>query len=73
MLVYVRNYNGTALMPCTPAKARKLLCSGRAKIVTHRPFTIQLIWQCEGHVQPVACGIDKGSSVKGTRWKGHAG
>jgi hypothetical protein len=65
MSVYVRNHDGAALMPCTEAKARKLLEAGKAKIVDYRPFTIQLSWQCEGHVQEVTCGIDKGSSVTG--------
>jgi 5-methylcytosine-specific restriction endonuclease McrA len=65
MDVYVRNQDGAALMPCSPAKARKLLRAGKAKIVDYRPFTIQLSWQCEGQVQDVTCGIDKGSSVTG--------
>ena len=65
MYVYVRNQDRAALMPCTPAKARKLLHAGKAKIVEYRPFTIQLTWQCEGKVQPVTLGIDKGSSVTG--------
>jgi hypothetical protein len=65
MSVYVRNQDGAALMPCTEAKARKLLAAEKAKIVDYRPFTIQLAWQCEGHVQEVTCGIDKGSSVTG--------
>jgi len=52
-------------MPCTPAKARKLLQAGKAKVVEHRPFTIQLRWSCEGHVQPVTLGIDKGSTTTG--------
>jgi hypothetical protein len=63
MFVYVRNQDGAALMPCTPAKARKLLQTGKAQIIAHRPFTIQLTWQCEGHVQEVRAGIDKGSST----------
>jgi hypothetical protein len=63
MSVYVKNHDGTALMPCTEAKARKLLQAEKAKIIGYRPFTIQLCWQCEGHVQDVICGIDKGSSV----------
>ena len=65
MQVYVRNLDRAALMPCTPAKARKLLRAGKAKIITYRPFTIQLTWQCEGQVQPIACGIDKGSRTTG--------
>ena len=65
MFVYVRNQDGQPLMPCTPAKARKLLRTGRAKVVKHSPFTIQLTWQCEAGVQQVRAGIDKGSSVTG--------
>jgi hypothetical protein len=65
MYVYVQNHDGAALMPCTPAKARKLLQAGKARIVNYRPFTIQLSWQCEGHTQEVICGIDKGSSITG--------
>lgn len=65
MHVYVRNQNGTPLMPCTPAKARKLLRAGRARVVERCPFTIQLRWQCEEHVQEITLGIDKGSSVTG--------
>src|SRR2546421_4603137 len=63
--VYVSNKDGTPLMPCTPAKARKLLQAGKAKVVERCPFTIQLAWQCEGHIQQVTLGIDKGSSVTG--------
>jgi hypothetical protein len=65
MVVYVRNADGAALMPCSEAKARKLLERKQAKIVDYRPFTIQLCWHCEGHTQEVTCGIDKGSSVTG--------
>ena len=63
--VYVRNQDGTPLIPCRPAKARKLLKAGKARVVGRSPFTIQLTWQCEGHVQEVVVGIDKGSSVTG--------
>ncbi len=72
MFVYVRNADGVALMPCSPAKARKLLQTKKAKIVNYRPFTIQLCWQCEGHTQEVICGIDKGSSVTGLACVGNA-
>ena len=70
--VYVRNQDGTPLMPCTPAKARKLLHTDRAKVVDRCPFTIQLGWQCEGHVQEVTLGIDKGSSVTGMACVGNS-
>jgi hypothetical protein len=65
MKVYVRNHDGAPLMPCTEAKARKLLRAGKARVVAHTPFTIQLAWQCEGQTQDVVVGIDKGSSVTG--------
>ncbi len=70
--VYVRNQDGTRLMPCTPAKARKLLREGRAKVAERCPFTIQLLWQCEGHVQHVTLGIDKGSAVTGISCVGNS-
>ncbi len=65
MNVYVINKNGTPLMPCKPAKARKLLRDGKAKVVNRSPFTIQLLWDCEENVQEVTVGIDKGSRVTG--------
>ena len=52
-------------MPCKPAKARKLLRDGKAKVVNRCPFTIQLLWDCEENVQPVTAGIDKGSRITG--------
>lgn len=58
--VYVRSIDGKPLMPCTPAKARKLLKSGRAKVVKLYPFTIQLTFECENQVQEVNLGIDSG-------------
>jgi hypothetical protein len=63
--VYVINQNGHPLMPCKPAKARKLLKAGKARVVGRCPFTIQLLWQCEEQVQEVVLGIDKGSRVTG--------
>ena len=65
MNVYVINKNGNPLMPCKPAKARKLLRDKKAKVVNRCPFTIQLLWDCEENIQPVTVGIDKGSHVTG--------
>src|SRR6266852_6605092 len=65
MKVYVINQNGYPLMPCKPARARKLLRDGKAKILRSSPFTIGLLWDCEGYVQEVVVGIDKGSTVTG--------
>jgi 5-methylcytosine-specific restriction endonuclease McrA len=65
MKVYVINKNGNPLMPCKPAKARKLLRDGKAKPVKRVPFTIQLTWDCEENLQPITIGIDKGSKITG--------
>lgn len=40
MLVYVLNKYGKPLMPCNPAKARKLLKLNKAKVLRTEPFTI---------------------------------
>ena len=58
--VYVISINGEVLMPCKPAKARKLLKRKRAIIVKLHPFTIQLTFECENKVQEVELGIDSG-------------
>ena len=60
VIVYVLNKNGKPLMPCKSAKARHLLEQGKAKVVTRKPFTIQLLWDCEYNVQLVKLGIDIG-------------
>jgi len=65
MKVYVINKNGNPLMPCKPAKARKLLRDGKALPVKRVPFTIQLSWDCEKNLQPITIGIDKGSKITG--------
>ena len=43
MQVYVLNKHGQPLMPCSPAKARRLLEAGKAKVIKRTPFTIQLL------------------------------
>jgi len=65
MKVYVINKDGRQLMPCRPAKARKLLRDGKAKSVKRLPFTIQLKWDCEENIQKITVGIDKGSHTTG--------
>src|SRR5919108_1541988 len=39
--VFVLDRHGTPLQPTTPARARKLLASGRAGAARHTPFTIR--------------------------------
>lgn len=65
MKVYVINKDGKTLMPCSPAKARKLLRDNKARAIKRIPFTIQLAWDCEGYTQKVVLGVDKGSHMTG--------
>ena len=67
-LVYVVNQNGQKLMPCKPAKARKLLRAGKARVAGRSPFTIKLLWDCEERVQEITLGVDKGSHATGFSW-----
>lgn len=60
VVVYVVGIDGNPLMPCKPAKAKKLLKSGKAKVFKMFPFTIQLNFECENVVQNVSLGIDTG-------------
>ena len=64
-MVYVLNIQGEPLMPCKPAKARKLLNKNLAKVVKREPFTIQLLFECENEVQDITLGIDAGGKVIG--------
>jgi len=65
--VAVLHQDGTPLMPCKPAKARKLLCEGKAiKHWTREGiFYIQLTWDSTKHTQPMCLGIDPGSKFDG--------
>ena len=58
--VYVLSKDGNPLMPCSKAKARKLLKEGKAYIAGHKPFTIRLNFDCENKVQKITLGIDPG-------------
>ena len=61
MLAYVLNKHGKPLMPCSAAKARRLLRDEKAKVVRREPFTIQLLYGSSGYRQPVTLGVDAGS------------
>ena len=65
MLVYVLNKEGSPLMPCSSAKARKLLKDGKAKIVKRDIFTIQLLYSSSGYKQEITLGVDSGSKTIG--------
>lgn len=60
-MVYVLSQTGKPLMPTERhGKVRRLLKSGRAKVVSRTPFTIQLLYETTQHTQPVTLGIDPG-------------
>ena len=67
MRVPVLHKDGTPLMPCKPAKARKLLRDGKAIRCWTREgvFYIQLTWDTTKHTQPMCLGIDPGSKFDG--------
>ena len=61
-MVYVLDINGHPLMPTERfGKVRRMLRSGKAKVIKRCPFTIQLLYKTTNNVQPVSLGIDAGS------------
>lgn len=60
-MVFVLNKDGSPLMPTERhGKVRHLLKDGQAKVVFAKPFTIQLLYNSPGYVQPVTLGVDSG-------------
>lgn len=58
-MVYVLNIDGTPLMPTERyGKVRKMLNRKEAKVISRRPFTIQLLYKTTGYTQPVTLGVD---------------
>jgi len=65
-VVYVIAKNGKPLMPTQRhGKVRRLLKSGMAKVVKRTPFTIKLLYETGGYVQPVTLGVDPGYETVG--------
>jgi hypothetical protein len=65
MFVFVQNQHGVPLMPCSPAKARRLLNDGKAKVLRRTPFTLKLLYGSSGYKQPVVAGMDTGTHTLG--------
>ncbi|WP_233163711.1 RNA-guided endonuclease IscB, partial [Glycomyces salinus] len=65
--VFVLDKHGTPLQPTAPARARKLLKSGRAVVARHTPFVIRMKDRAAGAsaVEGVEIGIDSGSKHSG--------
>jgi hypothetical protein len=60
--VYVINYKGEPLMPCSYAKSKKLVKKNAAIIVNLYPLIIKLNFECENKTQDICLGIDSGYS-----------
>ena len=59
------------LMPCRPARARKLLTAGRAAVYRLHPFTIILKDRADGDTQNIELKVDPGSKTSGVALVGH--
>ena len=65
-MVYIISKNNETLMPTERyGKVRKWLKNGEAKIITHSPFIVQLLFETTNEVQPVTLGIDSGYTYVG--------
>ncbi|ADE13570.1 HNH endonuclease [Nitrosococcus halophilus Nc 4] len=65
MGVFVLDKNRQPLMPCQPARARKLLREGKAAVFRCYPFTIILKERAGGTTQPISLTVDPGSKTTG--------
>ncbi len=67
MRIPVVDTRGMALMPCTPAKARHLFKSGKAKPKRNKLglFYVQLAYEQKPDNQPLVVGVDPGSKFEG--------
>lgn len=63
--VFVVDTNRTPLTPCTPARARQLLKSGKAAILRKFPFTIILKKMVDEEPTQVEAKIDPGAKTTG--------
>jgi len=65
-MVYVISKPGKALMPTSRhRKVRLWLKSGKAKVVSHTPFTIQLLFETRDVTQDLTLGMDTGFETVG--------
>lgn len=71
MRVFVLDKNKRPLMPCHPARARKLFNSGKARVYRRYPFTIILTQREGGDLQEIELKIDPGSKTTGISLVAH--
>lgn len=67
MSVFVLDRSGKPLMPCSQARARKLLAAGRARVHRLYPFAIRLVDRhvADCQLQPLRLSLDPGSKATG--------
>ncbi|MBS3952580.1 MAG: RRXRR domain-containing protein [Methylomicrobium sp.] len=65
MRILVLDSRRNPLMPCHPARARRLLSNGKAAVFRRFPMTIILKDRVGGTVQPVTLKLDPGSKTTG--------
>lgn len=63
--IFVLSQQGKPLMPCAPARARKLLSLKQATVHKRYPFSIKLTTRNQGCIQPVELKYDPGSKETG--------
>ncbi|OQY55571.1 MAG: HNH endonuclease [Candidatus Parabeggiatoa sp. nov. 2] len=63
--VFVLDHNKQPLMPCHPARARKLLKKGKAAVYRRYPFAIIMTHRVGGDLQTVEIKFDPGSRTTG--------
>ncbi|GJL52947.1 MAG: hypothetical protein NPIRA02_00790 [Nitrospirales bacterium] len=64
-LAFVLSSTKKPLMPCSPARARRLLKAKRASVFCRQPFTIILKDRASGKTQSIAWQLDPGSRTTG--------
>ncbi|HEW92170.1 MAG TPA: HNH endonuclease [Thermotogaceae bacterium] len=69
-MVLVVDAKGRSLLPTHPARARKLLKQGKAKVYKMVPFTIQLRYEVKEPKGEFTIGIDDGAEFVGIAVKG---
>lgn len=62
---FVIDKSGRQLLPCHPARGRKLLREGKAKLTQVVPFTIQLNYDIKNPIGSFTVGVDDGAKCVG--------
>jgi len=64
-LVLVLSKEGKPLMPCSYAKSKRMVKSGKATVIKRFPFVIQLNFSCEEKTQEIIFSLDTGYEYAG--------